>query len=50
MEHFQNGINHAAHRGGIVAGPVVIEGEQQVQMVRHNVQLVLAETRQRVLG
>ena len=49
MEHFPERDQHVAHRGGIVAGPVVIEGGQ-VQMVRHNVQLVLAETWQQVLG
>ena len=36
MEHPPEGDQHVAHRGGIVAGPVVIEGGQ-VQMVRHNV-------------
>ena len=36
MEHFPERDQHVAHRGGIVAGPVVIEGGQ-VQMVRHNV-------------
>ena len=35
--------------GGIVAGPVVIEG-RQLQPVRHDVQLVLAQIRQQVLG
>ena len=49
MEHFPEWDQHVAHRGGIVAGPVVIEGGQ-VQMVRHNVQLVFAETWQQVLG
>ena len=36
MEHFPERDQHVAHGGGIVAGPVVIEGGQ-VQMVRHNV-------------
>ena len=36
MEHFPEGDQHIAHRGGIVAGPVVVEGGQ-VQMLRHNV-------------
>ena len=49
MEHFPERDQHVAHRGGVVTGPVVIEGGQ-VQMVRHNVQLVLAETWQQVLG
>ena len=49
MEHFPERDQHVAHCGGIVAGPVVVEGGQ-VQMLRHNVQLVLAETWQQVLG
>ena len=49
MEHFPEGDQHIAHRGGIVAGPVVVEGGQ-VQMLRHNVQLVFAQARQQVLG
>ena len=49
MEHFPERDQHIAHRGGIVAGPVVVEGGQ-VQMLRHNVQLVFAQARQQVLG
>lgn len=39
-EHFPKGNQHIAHRGRVVAGPVVVEGGQ-VQMLRHNVQLVI---------
>ena len=49
MEHFPEGDQHIAHRGGIVAGSVVVEGGQ-VQMLRHNVQLVFAQARQQILG
>ena len=40
---------HIAHHGRIVGSPVVVEGGQ-LQMLRHNVQLVLAQLRQQVLG
>ena len=40
---------HVGHGGRVVAGPVVVEGGQ-VQVLGHNVQLVLAQLRQQVLG
>ena len=49
MEHFPEGNQHVAHRGGIVAGPVVVEGGQ-IQMLRHNIQFVFGQLRQQVLG
>ena len=39
---------HIAHHGRVVGGPVVVEGGQ-IQMLRHDVQLVLAQLRQQVL-
>ena len=49
MEHLPEGDQHVAHRGGVVTGPVVVEGGQ-IQALRHDVQLVLAQIRQQVLG
>ena len=49
MEHAPEGDQHIGHGGRIVAGPVVVEGGQ-VQMLRHDVQLVLPQVRQEVLG
>ena len=49
VEHLPEGDQHIAHGGGVVAGPVVVEGGQ-LQPVRHDVQLVLAQIRQQVLG
>ena len=48
MEHFPEWDQHISHGGRVVAGPVMVEG-WQIQMLRHDVQLVLAETRQQVL-
>ena len=48
MEHLPEGDEHIAHGSGIVTGPVVVEG-RQVQVLRHDVQLVLAQIRQQVL-
>jgi len=39
---------HIAHHGRIVGSPVVVEGGQ-LQMLRHNVQLMLIQLRQQVL-
>ena len=49
LQHLKERGQHVAHRGRVVAGPVVIEGGQ-VQVLRHDVQLVLAQVRQQVLG
>ena len=40
---------HIAHHGRIIGSPVVVEGGQ-LQMLRHNVQLMLIQLRQQVLG
>ena len=48
VEHLPEGDQHIAHGGGVVAGPVVVEGGQ-LQPVRHDVQLVLSQVRQQVL-
>ena len=49
VEHLPEGDAHIAHGSGIVTGPVVVK-RRQVQMLRHDVQLVLAKVRQQVLG
>ena len=48
--HFlKEGNQHIGHHGSIVRGPVVVEGGQ-IQMLRHNIQLILVQLRQQVLG
>ena len=49
VEHPPEGNQHIAHRGRVVAGPVVVEGGQ-VQVLRHDIQLIFPQTRQQVLG
>ena len=49
VEHFPERDQHIAHRGGVIAGSVVVEGGQ-VQVLRHDVQLVLSQVRQQVLS
>ena len=49
MEHLPKGNQHIAHSSRVIAGPVVIEG-RQIQMLRHNIQLVLPQPRQKILG
>ena len=48
-EHLPKRDQHIPHRGRVVAGPVMIE-RGQVQVVRHDIQLVLSQARQQVLG
>ena len=48
-QHLEERYQHIAHRSRVVIGPVVVEG-RQVQVLRHDVQLVLAQLRQQVLG
>ena len=40
---------HIGHCGRVIAGPVVVEGGQ-LEVLGHNVQLILAQLRQQVLG
>ena len=40
---------HIAHRGGIVGGAVVVK-DREIQVLRHNVQLMLLQLRQQVLA
>ena len=48
--HFAEEVGqHIGHSGRVIAGPVVVEG-RQIQVLRHDVQLVLAQLRQQVLG
>ncbi|MPM31494.1 hypothetical protein SDC9_78049 [bioreactor metagenome] len=48
-QHSEEGDQHIAHRRAVIAGPVVVEGGQ-IQLLRHNVQLILVQLRQQVLG
>ena len=45
----KEGDEHVGHHGSVIAGAVVVEGGQ-VQMLCHDVQLVLVQLRQQVLG
>ena len=49
VQHLEKGNEHIGHRGGIVAGPVVVEGGQ-VEPRGHDVQLVFSQIGQQVLG
>ena len=48
-QHLPEGHHHIAHHGSVVAGTVMVE-LRQVQPVCHNIQLVLAQIGQQVLG
>ena len=48
-QHLKKRNQHIAHRGRVVIGPVVVEGGQ-VEVLGHDVQLVLAQLGQQVLG
>ena len=48
-EHLDEGHQHISHHGRVVRGPVVVE-VRQVQVAADDVQLVLAQLRQQVLG
>ena len=49
LQHPEEGHQHIGHRGRVVAGPVVVEG-REIQVLGHDVQLVLGELGQQVLG
>ena len=46
---FKEGDQHIGHHPGIVGGPVVVEG-RQIQILRHDIQLILMQLRQQILG
>ena len=48
-QHPPKGHQHIPHHRGVITGPVVVEG-RQTQVLRHNVQLVLAQAGQQILG
>ena len=45
----KEGDQHIAHRGGIVGCAVVVK-HREIEMLRHNVQLMLLQLRQQVLA
>ena len=49
MEHLPERDQHIAHRSSIITGTVVVKGGQ-IQMLRHDVQLVFAQFRKQILG
>ena len=49
LQLFEKVGQHIGHSGRVIAGPVVVEGGQ-MQILRHDVQLVFAQFRQQVLS
>ena len=47
-QHPPEGHEHIPHHGGVVAGPVVVEGGQ-VQVLRHDVQFIFSQIWQQIL-
>ena len=48
-QHPPEGNQHISHHRSVIAGPVMVEGGQ-TQVLRHNIQLVLAQIGQQVLS